>query len=221
LESLELSPPALRVAFTLEEHRWIFDRLLQLIREHLAEGYCGNVFFHHISDPYCLELVPKQLNLFQAARHATRALEVGFNAGHSAAIMLLANPRLTIRAFDVGGAAYLRPCLAFLNEVFQQRITLVQGLSQVTLAEEQSDGYDLVHIDGDHTYDAVSSDLALSLPKCSPGAIVIMDDYDEPNDVARATNERADLVRTHEFTMRDVFPGSSHALYRYRAINRG
>ncbi|MCX7421412.1 MAG: FkbM family methyltransferase [Planctomycetia bacterium] len=219
LARLELSPDALRIAFVLDEYRWIFDALLQMMQEHAHGGTCGNLFFHEIANPYFVELVPKQLNLFKTAQHATKAMEIGFNAGHSAAIMLLANPQLTVRAFDTCWLKYSKPCAEFLNSLFGDRLTLIEGHSQVTVASDVEVGYDLVHIDADHTFEAVAADLANCLPKCVNEAIVVMDDYEASNDVARATLKRKDLVRTEAYTVRKVFPGSSHAIFRYR--NRG
>jgi Methyltransferase domain len=217
LAPLQLAPEALRVAYYLAEQSWLFDALLRIMREHPETGHCGNVWFHNIADPHFLELVPKQVNLFEAARHASKALEIGFNAGHSTAILLLGNPRLSIRAFDTCQMAYTRPCLDFLNEVFGDRITLVAGPSQVTVPADGEEGYDLVHIDGDHTYAAVAADLANALPRCVNGAVVILDDYEAGNDVERAARSRADLVPADGYTLCRVNPGSSHAAFRYRA----
>ncbi len=215
LAPLRLTGGALRIAYYLAEHRWLFDALLRIMREHAETGSCGNVCFHDIAEPYALELVPKQVNLFEAARHASKALEIGFNAGHSTAIMLLGNPRLSVRAFDTGRLAYTRPCLDFLNDVFGDRIALVAGPSQVTVPLDEEEGFDLVHIDADHTRAAVAADLANSLPKCVNGAVVVMDDYEAGNDVERATSSRADLVPTDAHTLCQVYRGSSHAAFRY------
>lgn len=216
LAALQLTPEALRIAFVLDDYRWLFDSLLRIMRAHAQTGYCGNVFFHDIADPYFLELVPKQINLFNAAQRAARAAEIGFNAGHSAAIMLLANPDLTLRAFDTCGLAYTRPCLEFLNSVLGGRITLVEGLSQSILPADPVTGYDFVHIDADHTYAAVAADLANALPKCVADAIVVMDDFEDANEVAQATHARTDLVATEEYTVARVCSGSSHGIFRYR-----
>ena len=218
LSRLGLSDEALRIAFTLDEYRWIFDALLQLMRQHAAGGVCGNLFFHDIADPYCVDLVPKQLNLFKAAQHASHAVEIGFNAGHSAAIMLLANRQLTIRAFDTCLLGYTRSCAEFLNETFGPRLSLVEGYSQSTVGIDPVSGYDLAHVDADHNYACVATDLANVLPRCAANAIVVMDDHEGDNDVARAARERTDLIETNAYTVCPVLPGSSHAIYRYTPI---
>jgi hypothetical protein len=206
----------MRIAFVLDEFRWIFDSLLEIMRRHDHTGYCGNLFFHDISQPYFIELVPKQINLCHAAKAATKAIEIGFNAGHSAAIMLLANPSLTIRAFDTCSLAYTMPCVEFLNSVFDNRLTLVPGESRLTVGADAVHGYDLAHIDADHSFAAVTADLAKCLQKCLDGAVVIMDDFEGDNDVARATLQRTDLIPSETQMVCRVFPGSSHAMFEYR-----
>jgi hypothetical protein len=215
LAKLQLTPLALRVAFFLDEYRWIFEALLHLMRQHAAGGWCGNLFFHDVNEPYLVDLVAKQVNLFEAARQASKALEIGFNAGHGSAILLLANPHLTIRAFDTCELAYVEPCLAFLNSIFGKRITLVPGRSQTTVPLDVESGYDLAHIDAEHTCAAVTADLANSLPRCVPGAIVVLDDHEAGNGVERAALARRDLVPTEAYTLRTPLPGSSHAIFRY------
>jgi len=56
--------------------------------------------------------------------------------------------------------------------------TLCRGLF-----EEQRDGFedasiDLLHIDGEHTYEAVSTDFRTWLPKVAPGGIILLHDTD-------------------------------------------
>jgi hypothetical protein len=219
LAPLQLSARALRIAFHLVEHRWLFDALRRIVREHPGTGSCCNFGFHNLDDPYLLEFVPRQVNLFEAARHASKALEIGFHAGHSTAIMLLGNPRLSVRAFDTCGPGYTKPCLDFLNDVFGDRITLVAGASQVTVPLDEEDGYGLVHIDADPASASVATDLANWLPKCVNGAVVIMDDYEAGNDVKRATLSRADLVPTDAYTLCRMYPGCSHAAFHYRRLS--
>ena len=216
LEPLQLTPEALRVGFVLDEYRWIFESLLKLVNEHSDKGFRGNLFWNKPTDPYCLELVPKQLNLFQAARRTIKVLEIGFNAGHGAAVMMLANPDLKVRAFDNCELAYTKPCFNFLSSIFGSRLTLIEGQSRATLAADSECGYDLVHIDADHGYDTLVADLTNTLSKCIDGAVVVVDDHEGSNDIARATRQTTDLVATDAHTLRKVFPGSSYSIFHYR-----
>ncbi len=114
----------------------------------------------------CDYMFPKQVNLFKFARDAKYALEIGFNAGHSAAIMLAANPNLHLVAFDLGEHPYVNICYEYLNKVFDGRITLILGDSKHTVAmyirENKQSMFDLVHIDGGHDHYTAMSDILLT-----------------------------------------------------------
>jgi predicted O-methyltransferase YrrM len=49
-------------------------------------------------------------------------------------------------------------------------------------------------VDGWHSYDAVASDLRNWVPLLSPGGAVLVDDYDNYPDVARATDDQRELL---------------------------
>ena len=53
----------------------------------------------------------KQRNLFALAQEAQKVLEVGFNAGHSVGLMLLAHERLQVTAFDLAEHRYTKGCV--------------------------------------------------------------------------------------------------------------
>ena len=112
-----------------------------------------------------------------AARPGVRTLcEVGFNGGHTAVNLLLADPAAGSRlfAFDVGRHAAVKLGAAFAEENFPGRFELVLGDSRATLPEfarKRPDvRCDFIHIDGDKTYEGVRSDLANLRPLAASGA---------------------------------------------------
>ncbi|MDA9982003.1 hypothetical protein N9H39_04565 [Gammaproteobacteria bacterium] len=64
----------------------------------LLEGDC---FYQTMTPVKRSELLPKQRNLFSVARVGDRIMEIGFNAGHSELLFLLANPCSKITCFDL------------------------------------------------------------------------------------------------------------------------
>jgi hypothetical protein len=72
-----------------------------------------------------------------------------------------------------------------LREVEQRELAAHCRLDRRTSADAAADipqaGIELLHIDGNHDRDAVSSDLALYLPKMRLGGIVVMDDVSWPS----------------------------------------
>jgi predicted O-methyltransferase YrrM len=110
----------------------------------------------------------------------TRALQIGFNAGHSAITMLAANPRLHLTSFDLVEHPYVPKSSEFINSVFPGRHVLVSGDSTVTvpaaLALFNGPSFDLIFIDGGHSYEVAAADLRNCAKLARAGTIVIMDD---------------------------------------------
>lgn len=81
----------------------------------------------------------------------------------------------------------------FADEIAADRVHLHIQPSQEAMAKFPPGSLDFVYIDGDHTYDAVSSDLELSFLACCPGAMICLDDYVSDgwwgDDVIRAAHE--------------------------------
>jgi predicted O-methyltransferase YrrM len=83
-------------------------------------------------------LITKRENIFSVGELAkSRILEIGFNAGHSASLLLLAsqkaNASLTI--VDIGEHAYMKPCYDRVAAEFPERTRLFIGDSRDKLAE--------------------------------------------------------------------------------------
>eukprot|EP00439_Symbiodinium_sp_Y106_P077882 s410_g16.t1 len=85
------------------------------------------LYMHHSLDPNPKNL-PKQRNLWSLAASLpledSVAVEIGFNAGHSALLMLTAHPKLQLIAFDLCEHAYTKPCFDILAAAFPGRLRL-------------------------------------------------------------------------------------------------
>ena len=109
--------------------------------------------------------------------------EFGFNAGHSAALILVSDPAVTIHSFDLMSFNYSWPVAHLLNESFGQRLRILTGPSGNTLRhicerrKEERPKCDIVFVDGSHRRSQVLSDLALTA-KCitKPGTVFVVDD---------------------------------------------
>ena len=103
--------------------------------------------------------------------HIRTICEIGFNAGHSASLWLLANPNASVTMFDEWIHPYARPAEAFLisakaaSEGVQNaaaRLTIVKGSSHETIkpyAARHPGSCDIVSVDGDHRYHGALMDL--------------------------------------------------------------
>jgi len=122
-----------------------------------------------------------------AKAHVTHGAiaEVGLQYGFSALRFLLATP-LTVHLYyfdnlqdDQTGIPRVAE---ILNEHFGNRITLIVGMSDVTLPvfrqQYPHEQFDLVVIDGGHNADAVRNDLTWFYKLGKPNCMVLMDDVD-------------------------------------------
>jgi predicted O-methyltransferase YrrM len=60
---------------------------------------------------------------------STTILEIGFNAGHSAACFLMANPNVKILCIDINTSSYTLPCFRYLKSIFNDRIYFIESNS--------------------------------------------------------------------------------------------
>lgn len=119
----------------------------------------------------------------------TEGVEIGVKEGDYSAVLLAANPRLHLRSVDPwlvrDGYRDKRGQETFDGYEAKARATLakypgsevVKGFS-VDVARGLPDGVvDFVYIDGHHSFQAATNDIAEWLPKIRPGGIISGHDY--------------------------------------------
>jgi predicted O-methyltransferase YrrM len=131
-------------------------------------GFEGNV-----SD--CAE---KAHDLACLARNKRRAIQIGFNAGHSADIILGANSDITLVSFDIGKHGYVSAAEKFIDLKYPGRHKLILGNSKHTFPSfaKNNSNFDFIFIDGGHKYDEVQSDFQTALLVSSQKSVIILDD---------------------------------------------
>jgi mannosyltransferase OCH1-like enzyme len=157
----------------------LIQNLNEIIKQ-TGELLEGNVFYEHHSQNFDVnaDFQTKRYNLFYQGKLAIDILEVGFNAGHSALLYLLANPYSHIHFFDLGEHRYSRACFDFLNSQFPGRLSVVWGDSTVTIPQFQDYRlFDFIHIDGGHTRFVAESDVHNCRSLAKENALVMIDDY--------------------------------------------
>ena len=105
--------------------------------------------------------------------------EVGFNAGHSTAVWLSANPTAVVHSFDLFAIhpGFGLRCVAELRRRFgAHRLIIHQGDSLKTVPATPLPRCDLVHVDGKHNYENTLHDFLNLLPRASPHAVFLFDD---------------------------------------------
>lgn len=147
----------------------------------------GNYCYFHLQ-PVSRGLPPDPLRrlkrdvLRQAAAHPRTGLEIGFNAGHSAVVMLDANPRLHLTIIDGGAHRYTRPCAAIVAERYPGRLRMLWGPSRAVtahLVRARDTDFQFIHIDGSHSVRDATADIVFALRHGGPGCVVVVDDLGE------------------------------------------
>jgi len=173
---------------TMNIFYYIFNRLDNIVCESGQSFVEGSLFFFGNQDmKYNDVFIHKQLNLFHLAKDAKNILEIGFNAGHSTALMLLANPNSKILHFDLNEHLYVKKCYEYLKAVFGEHrfIEFISGDSQKTLPEylnsDKIKSFDLIHVDGGHTDEIATSDINNTIKLLEKDGIIVIDDYNMDN----------------------------------------
>ena len=161
--------------------KYINDNLLPIIynSNELLEG---NMFMLHNTTIYTDEFINKQKNIvnLHLNKNIKNVLEIGFNAGFSALLILLTNPEINLTCVDLGEHRYTFPCYEVLKRNFGSRINIIFGDSTKILPKIKS-YYDLIHIDGGHDDFCATNDIMNSYNLSKSGTILIMDDYNFVN----------------------------------------
>jgi hypothetical protein len=109
-----------------------------------------------------------------------KVMEIGFNAGHSAELMLENNKTLNLTSFDLGQYNYVLPGKEYINHAYPGRHTLYLGDSTMTIpafTQQYPDvKFDVIFIDGGHLYPIAKADIENCFHLAHKDTIVMLDD---------------------------------------------
>ena len=119
----------------------------------------------------------KREYLRKAIKNSKIALEIGFNAGHSSAIMLASNPNLKLVTIDICTNPYVEKCAQHLSSIFKDRFSFYKGSSQQILKNKKpSVDFDFIHVDGGHGIADFYFDIDWSEKNLKLGGRLLIDD---------------------------------------------
>lgn len=179
----------------------------------------GNCLYRHHEDFSLHGDNKEQLrrNLFTLSHERSSVLEVGFNAGHSVALFLYANPDIEVLAFDLCEHAYAEPCAAYLGQ--QGYVSLVKGDSARTVPKyHQTRTFELIHIDGGHREIQTLLDIVNCRKFANEETILVVDDVYLDGSAAAIDYLRVQGVIA-EVSSRNlgVVESAHHLFFRYAA----
>jgi predicted O-methyltransferase YrrM len=133
-----------------------------------VEGHFGN---NNTKKNIIRELV----NIYKAKK----IMQIGFNAGHSAEIFLTASNDTTLVSFDINHHSYIDMCNYYINYKYNNRHRLIYGDSKFTVrqySDFSNEKFDMILIDGDHTYETVKKDIDNCRLLSHENTIIIVND---------------------------------------------
>ena len=166
----------------IENTKKYINQYLFPIIKNCGENLEGNIFTEHNTMTYTELFLNKTKNISNVVlnKNIKNVMEIGFNAGFSTLLMLMSNPNLSVKCFDLGEHSYTLPCFNKMKETFGDRIDIIIGDSTKTVKNEMS-LFDVIHIDGGHSTEVAKCDIENSLRLSKKGTIIIMDDYNFGN----------------------------------------
>ena len=163
----------------LIKYNYIFEKMKSFLKEsdEILEGGC----MYEDGQDSCIiskYALNKQLNLYDLSKNSENILEIGFNLGNSALLFLLSNSKSKIICFDICIHKYVKLCFNYLDELFPNRLQLIEGDSTNTVPlfyEKKYDNYfDIIHIDGGHYEHIARQDFLNTYPMAKK--LIIFDD---------------------------------------------
>ena len=171
------------VEIIINKAKDIIQSYLVPIINKIDEPLEGNLFFYNLgkTDNYNESFKIKQQNLVElnSRNYIKNVLEIGFNSGFSALLILLSNPNIKLTCVDIGFHKYTIPCFLKIKELFPNRINLIINDSTIAL-QLLNEKFDLIHIDGCHLTSIAENDIVNSYNLSHNNTILLFDDYDAP-----------------------------------------
>lgn len=119
--------------------------------------------------------------------------EIGVRAGYTGYYLLKGSSALKYRGVDL--EAYLPGS----NQRAQKLLSQVCKDAEVTFIDSHKLSkldqlYDLIHVDGDHSYHGKIQDLELALANLAPNGVIVVDDYTDFNPVGKTVKKATDVI---------------------------
>lgn len=127
--------------------------------------------------------IPEEVKLLEKLvnnTNITNIMEIGFHGGHSSETFLKTNKTSHVTSFDIGSYFYVKLGKQYIDNTYPTRHELILGNSLTTVPQyitsHPDKKFDLIFIDGGHTYDVAKSDIINCKNLAHKDTIVIMDD---------------------------------------------
>lgn len=180
----------------------ISESLIKELNQIAGSNMEGNLCYLHEQVPenneFHEDFEIKRKNIIAIAEKYNHITEIGFNAGHSAALMLTANPNLYLTSVDNGYHSYTVPCANIIQNYFPNKHKLILKDSS-KLDRDEINQSNVVIIDGGHDFANCLLDIALCIAYCKPETLIVIDDYNYPPITEATSRFLSSLKLCNEF----------------------
>ena len=94
---------------------------------------------------------------------------------------------------------------------FNNQVELIKGDSKKTLPKIEIEKYDMIFVDGGHSFETVNFELELIMSKCKKDCLVLVDDYD--HQVASGVKKAVDQIVSEKKLKLNIFSGRFAQIY--------
>jgi hypothetical protein len=134
----------------------------------------GNCMYNHFTYNERVDNYNERYNLCQIGNISKKGVEIGFNAGHSAMLFFMGNPKLSLKCYDNCYHKYTIPCYKYLLSKYD--IDLTSGDSRDTTFKLNEDKVDFIHIDGGNSKELAFKDIINCRQLIHKNTLLIIDD---------------------------------------------
>jgi predicted O-methyltransferase YrrM len=179
------------------------------VQHDLGEPHTGGTNWQHAE-----RIAPVFYEILEIAKPETM-LEIGFNAGASALLFLMIDPKIKMDSVDI---IPNEKSSIFLNKEYDHYFLFIDSSRIIPDENNLFDYYDLIFIDGDHSEEAVIRDIRNSL-KFTP-KYLLFDDVRHPSHsyieriITEDFKDKLEVVKLWEFN--DIWEGYSMALCKVK-----
>lgn len=154
------------------------------------------------------EVLPSRLALLDRLTPSGIFAEVGVDRGDFSVEILTRCKPARLHLFDIDISRITNPVILDALEQPESPISLHPGDSASTLSRLNDNYFDVIYIDGDHSFEGVMRDINAALPRLKPEGALIFNDYNVWSPVsmmhcgvARAVHE---FCRDHPWKFRYI-----------------